>query len=1563
MLRTVPRPVAAAAALLLATVFMVINPPLASAAPVIPTVGCDSSPSLFNTGVDAAGTGKLSSGASDRNWETSQQYPKTSPTGATPYPPTNPVYVSARVGNAAPGAWVASPYGNAEWIGGTHSTDGDWYYRYRFNLDPSALPSSLSVSLDFFADNSVVQIWVNDVAQSTKTSGLPQTTGDPYYYVGFQSGRGANTVLNNDWRAGANTIVVLIKSGPGAQGFDVQARPSVLCPTPGITAVQTVSPSVVSTVGQVISFSTLMTNTGNISMSAVAVAVSGFTGTGPAPTYSCPSSTLAAGVSQTCTASYTVRAGDLARTSIAATATGSGLGLGLTTRTSSTADTDTVTIYTPSVVYDRGATAYVNTPLTTIAGTSDATVGSPVTVTVGGQTLTTTVGSDRRWSVSPTTLVDATYAVSTRIVDTATNAVGVGTQSLTVDTVAPSVAINGGATASAVTATPTITGTTGEPAGTPVTVTVDGTNYPTTVQPGGVWSVTLARTADGPHTVVATVVDLAGNSSIALQTLTIDTVAPTVTIDGPPSVSVGSGNFTLSGTTDAAVGTVVTVRVGESTATTTVTTGGFWSLPVTGAPDAVYPITVSVADPAGNIGTATKTVTVDTAAPPVTIDGGGSRLVASTTPAITGTSEYAAGTAVSVTVAGQTLPAVVQPDGSWSVTPTTPLTQGPHDVVATATDAAGNSNSVSQTLTVDTVAPLVSFIAGDALLTRSPTPALTGTTDLPVDATVTVIVGGQTLTVVVGAGGQWSVTPGSLVDGTYPAVVTAVDQAGNTSTDTLSLTVDTTAPTVTIDGGAAVLTGTGTPTVTGTTDLPSGTSITVTVGGVPYPVEVGEGGTWSLPLTLTDGRYPVIATVTDAAGNTTVSSTQTLEVDTTPPTLAYDSGAVRITRSSTPTISGITDADAGATVSVVVGGQPLTATVDDLGHWSVTPARLTDGTYTVVASVSDAAGNVTTVEQQLTVDTVAPTLAFDAGVSALVGTHTPALTGTTDAPAESVVTVVVAGQTLVAVVTAGHTWSVIPTTLPDGTYPVTATVGDAAGNTTTVALSLTVDTTAPTLTVSGGPEPAVRTSTPTISGFTDAPAGTVVTVTVDGTGYPATVTETGTWAVTLPTTPDGTHAVSVAVTDAAGNTATRTQSLTVDTVAPVVTVTSPAVVPGSTTPITGTTDAPVGTVVTVAVGVQTLTTVVGEGGTWSVTPTVTVADGNHPVTVTVADRAGNVGSVVVSRVVDTIAPVGTVDDIGPISDPTPVLTGGTDLPPGTVVTVTVGGQELTAVVGENGTWSVSVEEPLADGEHLVTAVFVDAAGNSTTVTGTLTVDTTAPANPFRDGDAYSVAEAAAAISGTGEPGSTISVSFGGQTLTAVVGPDGRWSVRPSAVPDRTYAMVVRATDAAGNTSTSTVSVTVDTTAPVLSLSGGGTATSTTATPTVRGTTDAPAGSVVTVRVAGYTLTTVVGADGTWSVAVPALPNGTFTVATTVADAAGNITESTQTLTVQVLAETGTDTPAVVVPPFAGTPVSTVVDLAYTGSDPAATLVAAGLLLMLGSGLVVATRRRRSGRRA
>ncbi len=372
----------------------------------------------------------------------------------------------------------------------------------------------------------------------------------------------------------------------------------------------------------------------------------------------------------------------------------------------------------------------------------------------------------------------------------------------------------------------------------------------------------------------------ARNGALTLDNNQFFSAPPAVTIDGGESVHTTDPAPTIRGTTDVEAPATVTVTVAGQTLTAT-PVDGIWSVTSMALANGTYPVSVAVRDGAGNPGTATQQLTIDTVPPEITLEGGPSVTTNDRTPTIAGTSDAAAGTFVRVTVASQSLVAVVHVGGTWNVRAAA-LTDGHHPVTASVSDPAGNESSASQNLSIDTTGPVVAISGGPEALTNDATPRISGSVDVDPGSLVSVYVANETVTGTVGDGG-WSVTAAELPDGPHRVVVRVADAAGNRARATQMLTVDTAAPRITIDGGATAATRQARPTLAGTSDGAPGATITVSIGGRSMTTLLQPNGRWNTNAgAVADGRWTVQASVRDPAGNSG-TAVQSLSKDTKAP--------------------------------------------------------------------------------------------------------------------------------------------------------------------------------------------------------------------------------------------------------------------------------------------------------------------------------------------------------------------------------------------------------------------------------------------------------------------------------------------------------------------------------------------------------------------------------------------------------------------------------------------------------------------------------------------------------
>ncbi|MBG6767265.1 BapA prefix-like domain-containing protein [Pseudomonas aeruginosa] len=722
------------------------------------------------------------------------------------------------------------------------------------------------------------------------------------------------------------------------------------------------------------------------------------------------------------------------------------------------------------------------------------------------------------------------------------------------------------------------------------------------------------------------------------------------------------------------------------------------------------------------------------------------------------------------------------------------------------------------------------------------------------------------LTVIADANGNFTAPLNPPLTNGQTVTVVVTDPAGNASPPAQVTAPDTTAPAPATDVQVAP----DGSSVTGNAE--PGATVGVDTDGDGQPdttVVVGPGGSFEVPLNppLTNGET-VTVIVTDPAGNN--STPVTAEAPDFP-------DAPQVNASNGSVLSGT--AEAGVTIVITDGnGNPIGQTSADAnGNWSFTPgSQLPDGTVVNVVA-RDAAGN-SSPATSITVDGVAPNapVVEPSNGSELSGTAEPGSSVTlTDGNGNPI------GQTTAD---ANGNWSFTPSTpLPDGTV-VNVVARDAAGNSSPPA-SVTVDAVAPAT-------PTVDPSNGTTLSGTAEP-GATVTLT-DGNGNPigqVTADGSGNWTFTPSTPlPNGT-VVNATATDPSGN-ASSPASVTVDAVAPA----TPVVNPSNGTTLSGTAE-PGATVTLTDGNGNPIGQVTADGsGNWSFTPTTPLPNGTV-VNATATDASGNT-SAGSSVTVDSVAPA------TPVINPSNGTTLSGTAEPGSSVTLTDGsGNPIGQVTADgSGNWSFTPSTPLADGT-VVNATATDPAGN-TSGQGSTTVDAIAPATPTVN------LSNGSSLSGTAEPGSTVTLTDGNGNPIAEVTADGsgNWTYTPSTPIANGTVVNVVAEDAAGNSSPP-ATVTVDSSAPpapVINPSNG---------VVISGT--AEAGATVTLTDAGGNPIGQVTADGSgnWSF-TPGTPlaNGTVIVATAT-DPTGNTGPQAAT-TVDAVAP-----PAPVIDPSNGTTIS------------------------------------------
>ncbi|EQA1646480.1 Ig-like domain-containing protein [Enterobacter hormaechei] len=1269
--------------------------------------------------------------------------------------------------------------------------------------------------------------------------------------------------------------------------------------------------------------------------------------------------------------------------------------------------------------------------------TTNVEAGQTVTISLNGRIYTTTVDDSGNWTYTVPSadlagLKDGDASVQVSVTNVNGNSASAGRE-YSVDATAPSVTINTIATDDILNATEAqsdlaISGTSTAEAGQTLTVSLNGKDYTTTVSANGSWTLNvpaadLAGLTDGSVTVTASVSDKAGNPASVDHTLTVDVTVPAVsihTVAGDDVINVAEHNQAqiISGSaTGAAAGDKVTVTIGGQTYTTVLDAAGNWSVGVpanviSGLSDGSVTVTASVTDAAGNTGSGTHNVTVDTGLPSVSFNAISDDNVLNAVEkgqdlSVNGTSaNLAEGTVVTVTLNGKNYTATTAADGTWSLTvPAADLSglgEASYTLSATATNGVGNSISTTANLLVDTALPTVTIntVAGDNVINAAEVAAgqtITGkVANADIGNTVTVNIGGNTYTATVQSDLTWSVNvPESVLtalgNGDLTVSATVTNDHGNTGTGERDITIDASLPGLRVDtvAGDDVINSIEhgqNLIVTGSSDgLAAGTTLTVTVNGKTYAASVLADGTWSAAIPAADVGALAAGTVTvTVAGQSAAGNPVTISHDVT-----VDLAAVAISIDAIATDDVINAAEKGAdlvlsgstsnveenqTVTVTFGGKTYTAKVDADGNWTATVpssdlAGLKDGDASVQVSVTNVNGNSASAGREYSVDATAPTVTIDtvAGDNVINGSEAAAgvaISGTTTAEVGQTVTVNLGGNSYTAQVQQGGVWSInVPaadlSTLADNGYTVQVSVSDAAGNPGSAGKAITLDTTPPTVSFNVVAGDDVINSVEhgqaqVVSGTaTGASVGDNLVITIGSNQYTTTVDASGKWSVGVPASDisaltDGTVTLSATITDSAGNSSTQTHDVVVNTASVALTVNTlsgddviNAAEAGASLVINGSSaQFANGTQVTITLNGKSYTATIQSDGSWTTTVPAadvgTLADGaRYQVSVSAQDSAGNSASATHTISVDTTAPVISVntlsgDDVLNAAEAQQPLTvhGSSSAEAGQTVTVTLGGKTYTALVANDGTWTLDVPAAdlanLSEGALTVTASVNDKAGNNGQTTHTLTVDTVAPAvtiSTVADDDIVNDAEqlAGQTISGTttAEQGQTVTVSFNGHSYQATVAANGSWSVFVPGrdflgLSDGDYTITATVSDKAGNPGSATHDVTLNGDVPTIAINTFAQDDIVNAaehgTPLViSGTTDAPTGQTVTITLNGKTYTATVQNDGTWSYTVGSADvtaladGGSYVINAQVSNAIGNSASDNHTVTVDLTA--------------------------------------------------------------
>ena len=821
--------------------------------------------------------------------------------------------------------------------------------------------------------------------------------------------------------------------------------------------------------------------------------------------------------------------------------------------------------------------------------------------------------------------------------------------------------------------------------------------------------------------------------------------------------------------------------------------------------------------------------------------------------------------------------------------------QGAHTVDFWSSDIAGNTESVrGVSFTIDSTSPSPtisspsdgSLVSGSVSISGSvgesnvASWALKRDAGTEVEATIATSTGTVVLV-------TWVTT--AVSDGNYALSLHVTDLAGNTGTSSaITVTVDNTAPSATITSptaGSSPLSGSVSVVLASSDANPASwtlraSSSTISSGSGAPPSSVAWDTTQSA---YPDGSYALTLQATDQVGNTSTSTAVTVTVDNTGPLLSISPFGSGDHIGATVSVTGsIVETNLDTWVLQVKQGATVIATLDSgnassVGNltsgisWDTTTGSFPDGSYDLVLTATDLAGNAASVTLAVGVRNLAPIITVTApSKSGFVTNQSVTPRATSD----------VGVLTATVTIDGGAPASYDPTSGPaftsDGVYVVTFVATDSQNQqTSTVQRTFTIDTTSPDpvisspssgvlsgdIVISGSTSSEANPDTWTVTVRSGTDAGGSIALSVSGSGSSASAS----WDTVAVS--DGTFTIRMQATDKAGNSTTSTGvTVTVDNTDPAPTITSHSagdVVSGQV--------AVTGAVVEANLSSWALkadSTVIATGtgssvsGTWDTSSGF--GDGSHTLTLSATDLAGNTGTTSVVVTVDNSAPAtsvtspangsivrGTVPVVGSISDASSVTW---TLKADSTVIGTGSGSSATASWDTTG---------YSDGAHTLSLLATDAAGNSAVASSvTVTVDNAVPVPTITSPSAGALVRGNIAISGTIVDGNvdTWVLKIDSATIASGSGSSVSATWDSTSVADGSHTLTLEATDSAGNSATSSgVTVNVDNSVPLVSVS-------------------TPSGGAVvadTVEIAG----TVTDANpDTWTLKVDgsAIPGGTGT---------------------------------------------------------------------------------------
>ena len=997
----------------------------------------------------------------------------------------------------------------------------------------------------------------------------------------------------------------------------------------------------------------------------------------------------------------------------------------------------------------------------------------------GSPTVSTNGGTN--WFPVPLNLGSGVYPnILFRARDMAGNE-GLVASSIKIDTAPPQILLDIGGTA----------GTSGWWVS-PVTVSTSAADTPSgvasaEVSSGGLHAPSLTL-ADGIHTVGMVAEDVAGNVAVGSQKVYVDTTKPVVSttatgVHGDNGWYISSVDLSAFATDNLSGVASVQHRVD----------GGAWTGGASATVgDGMHAVEFQVNDKAGNIGGTSRSVQVDTVKPSLSVSAAGTLgsndWYVSPVNLSASSSDAGSGISGSVLVSlnnGVTWQAI-QSLGS--------LGSGVHALLFRARDIAGNENTISYSVKVDMVAPLLSVSSSSGTpgnagwYVSSPTLTASATDDLSGVASVQYRIDG---------GEQTSGTSVTVVgDGIHVVEFQAFDLAGNVTANKQTVRVDTVKPSVYISAAGAL--GDNGWYVSPVDLSATATDATSGVDGAPM-VSADGGATWHSVLNLGSGVYPdILFRVYDIAGNEKVTP-YSVKVDT-------DAPSISLSENGTPGNNGwyVSSVDLSATASDALSGIASVQYRIDGGTWTGgASVTVGDGIHAIEFQAFDVAGNETTTSQTVWVDTALPNIAVSA--EGTLGNNNWYVSPV-DLSASA--TDNLSGIASVQHRVDGGVWaSGVSVTVGDGIHAVEFQAFDKAGNAVTDSQTVWVDTVIPDVSISTA-------GTLGSNNWYVSPADLSASAAdaLSGIGSVQYRIDSGTWeSGASVTVGNGIHTISFQAFDKAGNAVTDAQTVWVDTVIPDVSI-SAAGTPGSNSWYISSVDLSASATDDLS-GIGSVQYRI-DGGAWSDGESLTVEDGIREIEFQAFDVAGNETVTSQTVWVDTVKPDIAVSALGTLGSnnwyvsPVDLSATASDATSG------VDGSAMVSVDG-GATWHSALN--LGSGVYPdILFRARDKAGNENILAHPVQVDTNLPSISLSEngtmGDAgWYVSYPTLTASAADETSGIASIQH---RLDG-----GAWQAGTSvAVGDGTHTVEIQAFDLAGNTQTTFRVLRADTAPPMVSFS-------------------------------------------------------------------------------------------------------------------------------------------------